>query len=250
VTPCVCVFCAVELKEVLNRFVEGIAYIDRNDGYIRTNRRTKTSYLPGLPLIPEAELTRQFARWWREKYPSDFNPAASLDTEVPYPNAPRNSCDLVFTTDGNVSLAEWAVEVKKPMLIGDNGKNNDYSVGKMLSPFLKDRSLLHDIERLNDAPIARRKAVLGFMFRYSFETCEKADQIHPEEGSRINEIRKICYQNDAILGELRPESLIEAADMLLRRNGLVGPLMTIPFTGLWRHPCGGDGVAFAWEISF
>ena len=63
----------MELNVVMKRFIEGIAYIDRNDGQLRTNQRTKAPYLPGLPLIPEADLTHLFARWWREKYSDDFN---------------------------------------------------------------------------------------------------------------------------------------------------------------------------------
>jgi hypothetical protein len=155
---------------------------------------------------------------------------------------------LVFSTDGGVPLPEWAIELKKPVLIGDNGKNNDYSIGKMLSPFLKDRSLIHDIERLGREPIARKKAVLGFMFTYSFQTCEMANQMHPGEVDRVNEIRKVCRLNDTVNGELNPADLVRAADVLLQTQGLVEPLLTMPFSGLWRHPCGGDGIVFAWEV--
>jgi hypothetical protein len=239
----------MELDAIVNRFIEGITYIDRNDGQLRRNQRTKAPYLPGIPLIPEADLTHLFARWWRERYPNDFNPDGYLETEVAYPDTPRNSCDLVFSTDGDSSVPEWAIELKKPVLIGDNGKNNDYSVSKMLSPFLKDRSLLHDIERLGREPIARRKAVLGFMFTYSFQTCEMATQMHPGEGARVNEIRKVCRLNDTVNGDLNPADLVNAADVLLQRKGLVKPLITVPFAGLWRHPCGGDGIAFAWEVT-
>lgn len=242
-------FQLMELNVVMERFIEGITYIDRNDGQLRTNQRTKVPYLPGLPLIPEADLTHLFARWWRERYPDDFNPTGCLDTEVAYPDTPRNSCDLVFSTDGNASLPEWAIELKKPVLIGDNGKNNDYSIGKMLSPFLKDRSLIHDIERLGREPIARRKAVLGFMFTYSFQTCDIANQMHPDEVSRIHQLRKVCRLNDPVNGELNPAELINGADVLLRAQGLVEPLLTMPFSGLWRHPCGGNGIAFAWEVT-
>jgi hypothetical protein len=239
----------VELSQIVDRFIEGISYIDRNDGQLRQNQRTKAVYLPGLPMIPEADLTYLFARWWRERYPKDFDPSNSLETEVAYPYSLRNSCDLVFSTTGEVSPSEWAVEVKKPALIGDNGKNNDYSVSKLLSPFLKDRSLSHDVNRLAREPIARRRAVLGMMFRYSFETCDQATQNHPEHERRIAEIRNVCRLNDAERGVLDPTDLIVAADLLLQRQGQVRALILRPFVGLWRHPCGGDGIVFAWEVN-
>ncbi len=238
----------MELSQVVERFVEGITYIDRNDGQLRVNQRTKARYLPGLPLIPEADLTHLFARWWKGRYPSDFDPLDGLSTEVSYPLTPRNSCDLVFSTDGNEVVPEWAIEIKKPVLIGDNGKNNDFSVGKMLSPFLKDRSLVHDIQRLSREPIARRKAVIGFMFGYSFATCDEAIQHHPNESIRIDEIRNVCRINDPDKGVLNPGDLVRVADLFFQSRELVRPLLAKSFEGLWRHPCGGSGIVFAWEV--
>ena len=59
----------------------------------------------------------------------------------------------------------------------------------------------------------------------------------------------MCRLNDPVNGELNPAELINGADVLLRAQGLVEPLLTMPFSGLWRHPCGGNGIAFAWEVT-
>lgn len=46
--------------------------------------------------------------------------------------------------------------------------------------------------------------------------------------------------------ELGP--LLEIADFIVLKLGFVKPLVTIPFSGAWRHPMGGDGTIFAWEF--
>jgi hypothetical protein len=145
-------------------------------------------------------------------------------------------------------VPEWAIELKKPALIGDNGKNNDYNVPKVLSPYLKDRSLIHDIGRLKKEDIARKKAVVGFMFRYNLSTCIEAFSHHPLHVNRIKEIEKVCITNDPVNGILDPREIVEAADVYFRHKGIVGKLIIKDFKGLWRHPCGGDGIIFAWEV--
>ena len=239
----------MELIQIVDRIMEGISYVDEHDLGGRVSRRTKIEYHPGVMTISETELIQLVALWWNAMHPEDFTPRNSLQTEVSYPNSGRNRCDFVFTTDNNLSLPEWGVELKKPALIGDNGKNNDYNVPKVLSPYLKDRSLIHDIHRLSHENIARKKAVVGFMFGYSPETCAEALMRHPNSADRIKEIQKVCNANDPSQLKLDPRVLVETADIQFRHEGIVGELIIKEFKGLWRHPCGGDGVIFAWEVA-
>ena len=56
---------------------------------------------------------------------------------VSYPSK-RGKCDLVLSGQGfkpefGLAAYEWAIENKYVRFIGDNGKNNDYGVTKVVS---------------------------------------------------------------------------------------------------------------------
>lgn len=235
----------MELVGIVERYAEGLHSIDAIVTLERANQRTREVYLPGLKTMLERDVVEELDKWWTLTHPSDFvNPTAHA-TQIAFPGQMRNSCDHVFTTEGSIDPPEWAVEVKYLQLIGDNGKRNDYAVAKALSPFLKDRSLYHDIMRLRRDPIARRLAVIGFAFTYSEETCTEARQRHPEHGHRISEIEAVCRSNE---GSLSPRPLVEFADGIFGIKELVlGNFVKVDFEA-WRHPCGGRGVVFGWEV--
>jgi hypothetical protein len=121
--------------------------------------------------MSEPKFVEELAAWWEKNHLADFPTMNSIGTEVPYKGIPRAKCDLVLSTDSSIDNPEWAIEVKHIALVGNNGKNNDFGVAKILSPYLKDRSLIHDILRLRDFGIGRHKAVVGYCFEYSFESC-------------------------------------------------------------------------------
>jgi hypothetical protein len=50
---------------------------------------------------------------------------------VPYPNAPRQKCDLLISPNEG---QPWAIEVKMLRFMGDNGKPNDNMLMHILSP--------------------------------------------------------------------------------------------------------------------
>ena len=239
----------MELELIVDRFAEGLKYVDQNSAYIGSNQRTKSTYLPGVPTMPEINVSKEVLKWWVAAYPSDFLPSNAYQTEVPYPEIPRAKCDIVFSSDGNwPDLPEWAIEVKRIQFVGDNGKNNDYNVPKILSPYLKDRSLIHDIRRMRAHPIARFQAVVGYAFSYDFETCNDAKLRHPNETARISEIEKVCRVNDSLNGVLRSDDLIHFADLQFKSAEVVNKMVVKPFSDLWRHPCGGKGNVFAWQV--
>ena len=240
----------MELDFLLAEVANSLRRIDSEDTSLRFNQRTGATYHPGLPSMNERDVTKSLARLLSSTEQQSLFQKNVL-SEYPYPNIKRAKCDLVIPFEHSRQDKvhfEWAIEVKAPVLIGDNGKNNDYNVQKMLSPYLKDRSLVHDIDRLLSDPFADRLAVIGYMFSYSDKSCDLALQRHPNELSRIDSIREVVWRNDPTNGTLSALDLIIAADRLLQYEGVVSDLKIVEFNDLWAHPCGGEGYVFGWEL--
>lgn len=237
----------MEIQDIVKRYAEGLAAVDRSTNTQRANQRTGEIYMPGLKSLREVDAIDQLDGWWAVTYPGDFLTQGMHRVQVPYPGQKKNKCDQVITTDDREDLAEWAIEAKYLQLIGDNGKRNDFAVAKGLSPYLKDRSLYHDILRLRDEGhlLARRHAVIGFSFTYNADTCRKAAELHPNEGNRIAEIQEVCRVNGGSLS-IRP--IVEFADGIFRVKELVESQFSHETFEAWRHPCGGRGVVFGWEV--
>jgi hypothetical protein len=147
-----------------------------------------------------------------------------------------------------LSNPEWSIEVKHVALVGNNGKNNDFGVAKILSPYLKDRSLIHDIYRIKNHGFSKRKAVIGYCFNYTPSSCNEAEKRHPDSTEFINNLKEVCRLNDPVNGLYTVKPLVEFADEIFQSKGLVKPVQILDFEGAWRHPCGGLGSIFAWEI--
>jgi hypothetical protein len=239
----------LNLQEIILKFSEGLVYVDSHTETVTLNSRTKEPYLVGLKTMHEVSVVNELMAWWKQKYPSDFTVLDNVKVSFPYPNSKKDFCDLVFSSDDeSSSKPEWAIEVKHISFLGDNGKNNDYNVQKMLSPYLKDRSLIHDIHKLKSNPIARKQAVIGYCFNYDFSVCDEALLKHPEHATRINEMRKVCKKNNDLTGELNVSEVVDFANQIFTTHNLARNLKQIEFKGAWRHPCGGNGTIFAWEV--
>ena len=223
--------------------------MDSNTRHVSANSRTGEIYLPGVKTMAEPRFVEELLNWWRLEHGEDFDPANASDVEVKYPNIPRAKCDLIFSTDGSpIDHPEWSIEVKHIALVGNNGKNNDYGVAKILSPYLKDRSLIHDIERMRDFGIGKRKAVVGYCFNYSFDTCADALVRHPAYAEIVGNIREVCRKNNPNSGEYSAIPMVEFANEIFTSRGLVKEFQVQNFENAWRHPCGGSGVIFGWEL--
>jgi hypothetical protein len=234
----------MELHTIVQRYAEGLHAIDSFNFPDRYNTNGALM-LPGVMSMTEQDLFDRLDRWWGNTYPNDFSPLGAHNVQVSYPGQRRNKCDQIFTTDGNVNPPEWAIEAKYFRFIGDNGKANDFAVGKALSPFLKDRSLYHDVVRMRENPPARRCAVFAVGFSYDYDTCQKARLLHPGETSRIAEIESVCRKNG---GSLLVKPLADIADGILRVRELVIGSYAHSLFEAWAHPCGGRGVVFGWEV--
>jgi hypothetical protein len=239
----------MEISQIAARFAEGLIAVDAQTQHISANPRTGEVYQPGVKTMSEPKFVEELVAWWEKNYYTDFPTANAIATEVPYRNLPRAKCDLVLSTDGSpIESPEWSIEVKNIALVGNNGKNNDFGVAKILSPYLKDRSLIHDILRLKEFGIGRRKAVVGYCFDYSFDSCEEALMHHMNQGEYINNIHEVCRRNDPVGGTYSVVPMIEFADEIFQSKGLVNPVSLTKFSGAWRHPCGGNGYIFSWEL--
>jgi hypothetical protein len=239
-----------DLAGLCDRIAGLFTDVDQSAPSGQISARTGAPYLPGLPALNETDFRDLLVRSWVAKHPTELKPPGSIRTEVPYPRLARARCDLVFSSSAwSGSQPEWAVELKRIQFVGDNGKNNDFNVQKMLSPYLKDRSLIHDIHRMREHPLASKHAVVAYCFSYNFNTCDEAQRRHPSETDRINNLREVCRRNDAMSGDLRCHDLIVATDGFLRGQGVVTDLATSDFIDIWRHPCGGGGTVFGWLVS-
>ena len=239
----------MELQTIIERFAEGLKAVDASTQTNTRNDRTGEDYIKGVKTLREKSFVEELVKWWLETYPSDFQPENAIAREVDYVGIPRAKCDLVFSSDGSpLSTPEWSIEVKHIALVGNNGKNNDYGPQKILSPYLKDRSLIHDIERLRSHGMGTRRAVIGYSFAYNFESCAEAELKHPNHLGYVRNMRDVCRKNDPIHGELSALPMIEFADEIFLNKHLVNPAITKEFHDAWRHPCGGSGHIFGWEV--
>jgi len=239
----------MELSTIVERFASSLLEVDSTTQTINVNAKTKEPYLPGVLSLNEVQTVRELREVWLREYPSDFPSPSDVEIEFPYPNIPKARCDLVFSSDGKgIGDPEWAIEVKRIQFVGDNGKNNDFNVQKILSPYLKDRSLIHDIHNLSKDRIGRRQAVLGYCFEYDFKTCDEALVLHPNEITRIKNLRSVCKKNDPDLGSLPLEPMLSFANQIFVDTGLATSRIEKSFENAWRHPCGGNGRVFAWEL--
>lgn len=237
----------MELADIVKLYADGLAAADPVCAAPPAPR------LPGVPSLTENEALREIHAYWSRVRPADTTAPNGHWLHHNYPTIRGAKCDHVFTTDSDPSAPEWAVELKRPQLVGDNGNNNDYYVTKMLSPLLKDRSVLHDAARLRHDPPARRLAVVGYFFTYNDASLEEAGRRHspayrnhPKHGDRLENIRAVVKKNG---GELDPGPLIRVTDVVLRGRHFVRGDTAMANFDAWRHPCGGKGVVFGWEIT-
>lgn len=235
----------VELREIVERYAEAIPRVDNGLTTSGVNPRTQMPYRVGFKTLNEAPAVEAIDREWEAQRPGE---RSQRSTNVPYPTLSRIHIDHVITTAGSsASVPEWGIEVKRLQHVGDNGRVNDYTTSKILSPYLKDRGLIHDALRLREHGFTRRVAVLGYSFDYDEASLQAARKAHssPDAAEVINEVGKVVHRNG---GTLHTRPLIEFVDAIMSLRGLiVGPRAEARFEA-WRHPAGGRGLVFGWEI--
>ncbi len=238
----------IRLQQLVDLVADAIPRVDATTEVVTTNKKVG-EFHQGVPSMKEADFVNELFGWWSEAGADTLN-LGDFELEVRYPNAPRSKCDAVLDISDSGYDSHWAIEFKRFQMVGDNGKNNDYGPAKMLSPYLKDRSLRHDVERLRASGLAERYAVIGYAFRHSFDLIEQSRRRHPlDQAERLDNLRKVCHTNDPVDGVLDPMEMVHLSHEMLRRSGHVVDHAVAKFAGAWRHPCGGAGVVFGWELS-
>ena len=234
----------MELGEIVQRYAEAFAQVDARTGSRRANARTGEMYQPGLASLGEQRAWYEADAMWETLHPGELLEPRGTRLSVAYPRLDRAKCDHVFSTSPGVQ-PEWAIEGKFISFVGNNGNNNDYGVGKMLSPYLKDRGVLHDAARLRDSNFSRRVAVVAYAFNYDSDTCDASAWLHPFQENVVMNIRKVISKNGTAL-HARP--IIDLLDAILGLRGFLrGPRVEQDFDA-WRNPAGGRGTVFGWEI--
>ena len=237
---------------IVTRFIEGLQYVDAHTTTV-TSARSGEAYLPGVQSMNERTAVGEVVAFWTQNYPSDFKPSSLCRTEQPYPESAAKKADIVFDslsieTDNKGAIERWAVEAKRFQFVGDNGKNNDFGVAKMFSPYLKDSSLSHDAHRLAESAVATRKVVLVYGFEYDLSITRQSLKIHPTHAERIKNIERVCKNNDPISPGINFDLLITRVGPNLKEVVEVRDFADRSATGLWRHPCGGRIRVLGWEI--
>lgn len=234
----------MELPELAQRYAEALGDVDATTVTQKANRRTHKPYDLGLHALGERDALAEADSAWERRHPGELLEPDGLRLGVPYPNLPNKAaCDHVFSTIPG-DTPEWGVEAKFVSFVGNNGKGNDHGVGKILSPYLRDRGVLHDVARLRESTFTRRAAVMLYAFNYDSETCDEAERRHGASET-IDNIRHEIKRNGAPL-HARP--VIVLLDAILGLRGeLRGPREEAAFEA-WRSPAGGRGTVFVWEI--
>jgi hypothetical protein len=147
------------LEVLATDFAWGIHAADAKRPAAISQRARGASYRPGLGPHTEANTVDLVLTELRLYKPTVY---ASVKTNVPYPKAIRQRCDLAFDCgDGT-----WYVEAKMMRLMGDNGKPNDNILTHILSPYPQHRSALTDCVKLSQSGFSGRYAILIFGHEY------------------------------------------------------------------------------------
>lgn len=264
----------MELEDIVKRIASLIPIIDSTSKIQNRNRRNKRPYVKGVATLFEPQFTTELVRCW----PAEFQDELSfIDDEFPYPDS-RDTCDLVITDSSDeVTLGqfEWAIEMKYLRLVGNNGNNNDYVMQKAISPFLKDRSLVHDIEKLKKANFGKRRAVIFYGFDYDDTSVSHAEMMchriqnligeddyyveTPDEMEKFLEddliptprnLRRVIASVNKHGDTYSLDAVTRIINAFMKINDISsGEPVVAHFSSLERHPCGKFGRVVGWEIA-
>lgn len=146
------------LDEIAQGFAIGIKLVDGTRP-IAVNQRSGVPYQAGIGPHTETQTTNLVVGALAARTP-DWG---EHQLGVPYGDGTRQACDLCL---GSAAAWSWAIEIKMLRLMGDNGKANDNILMHILSPYPAHRSALTDCEKLVDADIGQRKAILIYGYDY------------------------------------------------------------------------------------
>lgn len=146
------------LSTIVNDFATCIKLADAKRPQA-LNIRSKEPFQPGIGPHSEAQVTKLVTQEMMNHYPDRYRGRIALG--VPYPELPRQKCDLCI---GQSGAWDWAIEIKMLRFLGDNGKLNDNILMHILSPYPEHRSALTDCIKLSTTELGKAKAILIYGF--------------------------------------------------------------------------------------
>ena len=199
----------MNLTTITDDFAEAIGRVDATRPRA-VSRRTGIAYREGIGPFSETEAVSLITADLRAHAPERY--ASQISTNVKYPGASRQKCDICLGAD---PTWHWAIEVKLLRLMGDNGKPNNNMLMHLLSPYPQDRSALTDCTKLVASALGARRAILVYGFDYP---------------------------------GLSMDAAVEAFEVLAGSAVQLGQRHTAVFTGLV-HEVQNRGRVFAWEVA-
>jgi hypothetical protein len=194
----------VSLKELVQAFARAFARVDARAPVWTTSKGR--SYLPGLgPHEENAAVALVLADLAQDP---DWS-GVPCGQFVAYPDQPAQVCDMWVGQP-----TQWVVEVKMARLRGDNGKPDDMTIKKVISPYARDHSAVSDATKLAESGFGAEKGIII----YGFD-----------------------YPNQSV------EPLIDAFETLVDRAVELGPRCEVDL-GPLVHPVHAAGRVFGWRI--
>jgi hypothetical protein len=246
----------MEVESIIDFFSEYSRFRDSNP--LPLPEKVKNKYIRSFMNTTETATTSDFRKWLRENYSKTI---VVSEDEVPYPPPfSRKRCDVCFSgSDAQTSnyIWEWGVEFKRIQFWGNNGKGNDYGTAKLISPYDRDRSMIHDAKRLAlNFKKSKRKVLILYGFESDQNLISSALKRENEKEiknkinvSFIKNLQKLLNAEDKKELKLAPLcQIFEATMKILHPNITIipsGNLQIGEFTG---HPTGGNLAVKAYEI--
>jgi hypothetical protein len=160
---------------------------------IAVNKRTGAAFGAGLGPHSETETFKLIVDEARATEPRWLIDAAF---SIPYPESPRQKCDLKLSTP----TGDLFVEGKLLRLKGDNGKPNDNMLMHIVSPYPQHRSALTDCTKLAKSHLPGVKVVT--IVGYSYPDLPLQPAIRAFETLARNEVR-LGKRHEAQFRDLR-----------------------------------------------
>jgi hypothetical protein len=127
---------------------------------IAVSATTQRSYQAGIGPHTETATLRLIQNELAAMNPGLYG---RIETDIPYPNAPRQKCDWRWSTpSGEV----FDIEAKMMRLMGDNAKPNDNILTHILSPYPQQRSALTDCQKLLGSGFPGYPVILIYGYEY------------------------------------------------------------------------------------
>ncbi len=199
---------SIDLDTIVEDFAVGLKRADARRPQA-LNIRSKEPFQAGIGPHSEAQVVRLVTDEMVLNRPERYKDA--IATSVPYPESPRQKCDLCI---GVAPSWDWAIEVKMLRFLGDNGKLNDNILMHILSPYAEHRSALTDCMKLSGSQLGNLKAILIYGFEHD---------------------------------EWPLEPAIEAFEILANAKVGFGPTCVAEFDDLI-HPVHARGKVFGWQL--